>query len=328
MGVQALLKRHFWVVGAASVLLCAVFGARIVNALIEAKYLSDSEVAPKLAPLASAAGAGAGLGNTSSGSLQVSKNGKALEERNMFCSTCVPAAPVVETPAAVAASDGTVPLTTLTLQLVATSVSTDLKSSFATVINTTTLKQGGFFIGDPLPGAGPIRAIRALSIDFENPGAGNRLERISLLGEAPAAAAPSTPTTVAAAPPVDTGPKDELTAAVEAGIKKTGENTYEVARSLVDQALGNPMAFQKGARVVASVKNGKPDGIKMYAIKPSSAYAKLGFSNGDTLHSVNGLSLGSLENGLEMVTKLREVNQLQIEVTRRGKPVTLNYTIR
>ncbi|MEZ4368301.1 MAG: PDZ domain-containing protein, partial [Kofleriaceae bacterium] len=66
----------------------------------------------------------------------------------------------------------------------------------------------------------------------------------------------------------------------------------------------------------------------MYAIKPSSAFAKLGFSNGDTLHAINGFELTSMDKALEMYTKLREANALQVEVTRRGKPVTLNYTIR
>lgn len=330
MQFQALLKRHFWAVGALSVILCAFFAAKIVGRVIEGKYLADSASAPRVKPLAPAPGGAGAFGGGStpgSGAVVASKDSKAFEARNMFCSTCVPVEATPVTPVVVAGDGSVVPLTTLSLQLVATSVGGQPQYSFATVVNTTSLQQGGFFIGDKLPGAGPIRAIRFKSIDFENPAAGNRLERLSLLGEAPPPVKAAEPVAVAAAP-TDTGPKDELQLAVDAGIKKVDDTTFEISRALVEKVLANPMAISKGARVVASVKNGKPDGIKMYAIKPSSAYSKLGFSNGDTLHSINGLALDSLDKGLEIYTKLKEVNALQVEVTRRGKPVTLNYTIR
>ncbi len=70
------------------------------------------------------------------------------------------------------------------------------------------------------------------------------------------------------------------------------------------------MAVAKGARVVPAVKNGKPDGFKLYAIRPSSVYAKLGLQNGDTLQSINGFDLTSADKALEVYTKLREATSL------------------
>jgi general secretion pathway protein C len=88
------------------------------------------------------------------------------------------------------------------------------------------------------------------------------------------------------------------------------------------------MALAKGARVVPAVKNGQPDGFKLYAIRPSSVYAKLGLTNGDTLQAINGFQLTSADKALEVYTKLREATQLEVEITRRGKPMTLKYSIR
>ena len=88
------------------------------------------------------------------------------------------------------------------------------------------------------------------------------------------------------------------------------------------------MGVAKGARVVPSVQNGKPNGFKLYAIRPNSAYAKLGLTNGDTLSSINGFELTSADKALEVYTKLREATRLSVEITRRGKPMTLNYSIR
>jgi general secretion pathway protein C len=148
---------------------------------------------------------------------------------------------------------------------------------------------------------------------------------MSLLGDVPVVTKPAA---VAEAPPDDGKDKDDLQAAIDSGIKKIDDSNYEIDRALVDKVLANPMAIAKGARVVPAVKNGKADGFRLYAIRPSSVYSKLGFSNGDTLHSINGFELTSADKALEVYTKLKEANSLQIEVTRRGKPVTINYSIK
>jgi general secretion pathway protein C len=97
---------------------------------------------------------------------------------------------------------------------------------------------------------------------------------------------------------------------------------------MIDKLLANPLAATKGARVTASIKNGKPNGIKLYAIRPSSVYAKLGLANGDTIHSINGNELDSLDKGLEVYQKVKDASSLQVEVTRRGKPMSIHYTIK
>jgi S1-C subfamily serine protease len=111
-------------------------------------------------------------------------------------------------------------------------------------------------------------------------------------------------------------------------IERVSDTSYKVPQALVDAIVTNPMAFTKGARVVPAMKDGKPDGIKLYAIRPNSLYAKLGLTNGDTLQKVNGMSLASVENGLEIYGKLRTSKQFTVEVLRRGKPVTLVWTVK
>lgn len=120
---------------------------------------------------------------------------------------------------------------------------------------------------------------------------------------------------------------DELEKEIDAGIRKIDDTHREITKALVDKVLANPMAIAKGARVVPAVKDGKPTGFKLYAIRPSSIYAKLGFANGDTIKTVNGFELTSADKALEVYTKLREASSLEIELDRRGKPVTLRFTI-
>lgn len=115
---------------------------------------------------------------------------------------------------------------------------------------------------------------------------------------------------------------------IEKGVNKVDDNSYEIDRSVVDKILANPTIVGRGARIVPAVKNGKPNGFKLYAIRPSSVYAKIGLMNGDTIHSINGLSLTTPDRALEVYTKLRDTRKMRVELTRRGKSIALNYEIR
>jgi general secretion pathway protein C len=222
-----------------------------------------------------------------------------------------------------------VQLTALPLELIATHVAEGrwaARDSHAFILNTSNQMQGAYWIGQKIPGAGPILAIHHKYVDFQNEGT-NRKERISITGEAPPP--PPPPVAVAAttdAPPA--APGDDLTAAIESGVRKIDDSNYEIDRSLVEKVLANPMAIAKGARVMPSSKNGEADGFRLYAVRPSSVYAKLGFANGDTIHAINGFELNSMDKAMEVYAKLRDAGSLQVNITRRGKPITLAYTIR
>jgi general secretion pathway protein C len=307
--MQDLIKRHFWVLGAVTVVVCAVFAAKATNHIVEARFLGDPEHAPKIAPVVAQVQTPVAVAR--------SKDGGQFQGRNMFCSDCTPAV------ASQSSDPSQIALTTLPLALLATNIGPRPADSYATIINSENQRQGAFSVGDPVPGAsGKIKEIHFKYIDFENNG---HTERLVLLGATP----PAAPVAVAETPPaLPTGDGDEMQSAVDSGIKKIDDNNYEIDKSLVEKVLLNPMAVAKGARVVPSMKNGKPDGFKLYAIRPSSAFAKLGLANGDTLQSINGFELTSADKALEVYTKLREATSLEIEVTRRGKPVTLKYSIK
>lgn len=312
--MEVYFRRYFWVVGALTVVLCAIFAAKGVNHFIEAKYLADRKDAQPIRRVSA---------TSSARSKTRSKVGRPLVDRNMFCSDCI----VQETTATGPVTDSDAPPATgLPLRLVATNLSTVEDSSFATVLDTSSDHQGAFWLGDKVPGGGEIVRIRGKYIDFKN-GATRRVERLSLLTESRQTHTPHrTPTRRHTSKRQSA--REELMAAIDEGVKKTGDNTWEIDRSVVDKVLANPTAVGRGARIVPSIKNGKPNGFKLYAIRPSSVYSKIGLMNGDTLHSVNGFDLSTPDKALEVYTKLRESNSLQVSVTRRGKPVTLKYSIK
>lgn len=316
--MQEILRRYFWVVVVATVMASAFFAARTVNHVAVRSFLADPRKGPTVKPPAPA---------PTSVSASRSKDGTPLVDRNMFCAACLPPAPVEPTVTG-PIDPNQIVLTQLPLQLIATHVAgkPDDRANFATILNTGTQKQGAYWVGGEIPGAGTVFAIHYKYVDFTNAASG-RKERISLLGEVPVA--PPPPTAVAAAEPAPpAGDGDDLTAAIESGIKKIDDTNYEIDKSLVEKVLANPMAVAKGARVMPSSKNGEPNGFKLYAVRPNSVYSKLGFTNGDTINAINGMELNSMDRAMEVYAKVRDASSLQVVVTRRGKPVNLNYTIR
>lgn len=310
--MEAYIRRYFWLIGVLVIILCAVFAAQGVNHFIEAKYLPDAKEskAPK---------------RVAKRPTQTtrSKTGDPLAKRNMFCSDCVVEDVSATATGPVVDSDAP-PITSLPLRLVATNISTVEAGSFATVQNTSSKMVGSFWIGDNIPGAGEIVRMRAKHVDFKNQQS-KRVERISLLsGPAPAPKAASKPK----AKGKPKSARQELLAAIDEGVKKSGDNSWDIDRAVVDKVLANPTAVGRGARIVPSIKNGKPNGFKLYAIRPSSVYSKIGLMNGDTIHAVNGFDLTTPDKALEVYTKVRESNNLSVTVTRRGKPVTLKYSIK
>ena len=316
MGI--LLKRYFWVVPLLTVMLCSYLAARAATAVVDAKLAADEE-GPKLtvssrprkpppAPKTN--------GNT--------KDADVVIARNMFCSTCEP--PKTEDPKKPEDNSGRPPTTSLPLLLSATVIASKKEFSSATIINTSSFKSGSYGVGEQIPDAGEIREIQPKWVDFVNK-SNNRLERVELGG------VPQTPPAVAAAPPPppptpEANPESDLASALDKGVKKIDESRYEIDRSLVDKILGDPAVVMRQARIVPSIVNGKPNGFKMYAIRPNSVFAKIGMQNGDTITSINGFEMTSPDKALEVYTKVRSASNLSVSILRRGQPASMEYTIK
>ena len=144
-----------------------------------------------------------------------------------------------------------------------------------------------------------------------------------------AAATPSGPATSPGTPvvPPASDPDDALDAAMDAGIRKIDDTHYEVKRAFVDQIFQNPMGIAKSARIVPSMKNGQTEGIKIYAVRPRSLFARLGMANGDTIKAINGHPLTSSDKALEVYTALRGATRIDIQLVRRGADLTITITV-
>ena len=111
------------------------------------------------------------------------------------------------------------------------------------------------------------------------------------------------------------------------GIRSKGGGQYEVDQAEVDKALGNLSSLATQARIVPAFEGGKPIGFKLFSIRPNSLYSKIGIQNGDVISRVNGYEINSPDKALEVYQKLKESKNVSVDLKRRGKPKTLEYSI-
>jgi general secretion pathway protein C len=82
------------------------------------------------------------------------------------------------------------------------------------------------------------------------------------------------------------------------------------------------------ARIVPETDgHGNVTGIRLLGIRPDTLMGALGFENGDALQTVNGFDMTRPERALEAYSKLRCEPELRVGLTRRGRPVVLEYHI-
>ncbi len=303
--MYASLRRHWWVVTAATVTASAAFAASAVSHVLEASAFEERPVSLAPAPVRDARAVAPAAPD---------KDGAELVRRNMFCSSCEPDTHEPGRPAPEPGESG-IPLTTLPLELLATNLASRTAWSFATVRNTASSHQGSYWVGDSLPGAGPIRLIGGRSVVFENPASG-RLERVALLREGGEGAKRV----------AQNGALSRPDSPFAEQIRKIDETTFEVDRRLVTDLLARSDSI-KGARVRPVQNADESLGLRFYAVARASLPAALGLRSGDVVSAVNGMEFTSPDRLLEIYSKVRELDRLSVTVQRAGKPVTLAYRV-
>jgi general secretion pathway protein C len=307
--MEIILKKYFWVVNLVVVAVCAGFAGRAAGHFAEGAYLAGDDIKgparhaapPQLPKLHS-------------------KDGDVIVSRDIFCSGCAPPKPEA---AEAEQPSNEWQKTTLQLELVSTMVCPDDEKWSMAVIRDLSTQQKDpamYNKGAKIAATGAeVIKVTPKRVYIKN---GNRNEYVELDGKAPAAAPAAAAAPKAPAPPVNAALGD-----IDRGVNCTG-NACTVDRSLVEKLLSNTTMLATSARFVPSIKDGKPNGFKLYAIRPQSIFGKIGLQNGDTIKAINGSEMTTPDAALALYTKLRSASHLSVQVERRGQTVTLDYSIR
>ncbi len=307
--METILKKYFWVVNLMVIGICAGFAGRAAGHLVESAYLAGDDVKqpmnrhPIIQPQQKVHG----------------KDGETITQRDIFCSGCAPIKPPENKIDGPISNDWV--KTSLQIELVSTMyVSNSDTWSMAVMRDLTTKEKDpemfskGMTIGTT---GATVEKVLPKRVYLLNAG---KREYVDL----DANAAPPTPNApIAQAPTIEPGNGD----IPENGINCTGGTKCVIKREVVDKLLSNTAALATSARFVPSIKDGKPNGFKLYAIRPQSIFGRIGLQNGDTIKAINGSDMTTPDAALALYTKLRNASHLSVTVDRRGETVPLDYTI-
>ena len=202
--------------------------------------------------------------------------------------------------------------TSLRVKLLGTLVSTLPGWSIGSVLDLNSQKSSTVMIGDR------VQKAEVLTIERDRVIIANNGRREYISAEGGDGAPPPPP--VATTRPVNDNQYG-------AGIKALDDNNYEVPRSEVDKALANLNDLAMQARIVPAFKDGQAEGFKLFSIRPDSLYSKIGIVNGDVIKRINGFEMNSPEKALEVYTKLKDANRIDIEVDRNGQTLRKTYNV-
>lgn len=108
-------------------------------------------------------------------------------------------------------------------------------------------------------------------------------------------------------------------------IKKLDDLHYEVPRATVERVFSQPSAY---ARVARTLPSRRTTGIHIYGVRPGTIVAAIGIMNGDTVRAVNGNAITSPDEIGELYAQIKDDKEWRIDLQRRGRPVTLQITIK
>ena len=314
--MDVILKKYFWVVNLAVIALCAALGGSAAAHLIEQGWLLGAEEAQQAAAAARPHVAPAPVEKVHS------KDDELVIKRDVFCSQCAPPPP--EDEAGGAEQSHEITRSSLPLELVAVMwVENDPTWSMAVIRDTGSKEKDArmYNAGKLIDGTTvSVARVDPRKVYLKNNG---RFEYLEIEG-GPAVAKPAA---VADATPPPAVGASGLDAEVARSVRCTGAQC-DVDRSLIDKLLSNTTELATSARFVPSVKDGRPNGFKLYAIRPTSIFGKIGLQNGDTVKQINGMEMASPDQALAVYSKLRTASHLTVSLERRGETITLDYTIR
>lgn len=111
-------------------------------------------------------------------------------------------------------------------------------------------------------------------------------------------------------------------------IKDIGPNEKDIDRELIDYLVENKHMLMQSGRVLPNVEGDAINGFKVYGIRKTSLWGKLGIHNGDVVLSVNGTPMDGPEKAYEAFANLQGTDAMNLQVLRHGKPQAFTYNIK
>jgi|1_EtaG_2_1085319.scaffolds.fasta_scaffold06416_7 hypothetical protein len=108
------------------------------------------------------------------------------------------------------------------------------------------------------------------------------------------------------------------------GISQSGDR-YHVDRDVVDHYTHRKHYSRLGHARWHEGQGGERDGIRLRRIHCDLHEA--GMRNGDVVNSIDGRTVSNIREAIRLWFKVRRKNQVVLDITRKGQPLTLTYQL-
>ena len=102
---------------------------------------------------------------------------------------------------------------------------------------------------------------------------------------------------------------------------------FSLKRERIDAAVNDLGSLMKQVRIRPHFKDGKSDGLTLSGIRSNSIFGEMGFRNGDVIVGVDGKNIESVDDALSLYKNLQSADNVKVDIRRRGRLQTLNYSV-
>ena len=125
--------------------------------------------------------------------------------------------------------------------------------------------------------------------------------------------------------------KRSLRSSSPAGSPKLPVSSYprkiRLKGAQIEKAMQNLGDLMQQANLRPHIVDGQPAGISITGIKPNAIFRKMRLRNGDIITGFNGNSINSVEDAMKVFEDLSAGSNIQLQLKRRGREQTLDYSI-
>ncbi len=100
-----------------------------------------------------------------------------------------------------------------------------------------------------------------------------------------------------------------------------------LSRNQINTTMNNVGQLMQEAKI-QPVRSGGTQGLVISQIRPNSLFRRLGLRNGDIITEVNGRTIQSVDDALQLYSQLKASNRVSLAIKRSGRNELIEYRIR
>jgi general secretion pathway protein C len=120
-----------------------------------------------------------------------------------------------------------------------------------------------------------------------------------------------------------TAPKPETSKIAQA----VGANRFIVNREVLNQDISDLYSLMSQVHVQPFLKDNQPHGFRVSSVQPNGVFYQLGIRNNDVVVKLNGVAVRQPDDIMGLYRQIQELDTVTVEVERRGRPMTLTYSL-